>query len=357
MHKLILVLILTLTLIGCSENIDIVSYPQNIRYQEETVLWDAVDGTSSYTIKVNDETYEVTTPSFSIEGLPNGTYDIRIRSQKDDNLSYYSPVLNIIINRTYDTFEYVSLIEDMLAWPEIPGVSSYEIYHGSQLLTTTPYNSVDLSTLDLFVNQLYLLHVIARYPSQDIVYSDSIIYHTYVDLNIHIETTFDHNHIENLFFNLDEQFPIHDVLYGQNLIASNLYHYEENTLILEHDAFHPNSEGIHEIHILTPAGFIKVSITVINEANPELLSEDTINYQDENMSFTFDLHGGTFVGLSGNDITSDDYTFDGETLTVNASYIEALLQENPLRQTVILVYQLSKNNNVSMGFIFINISQ
>jgi hypothetical protein len=355
MHKLLLSLVLILSLIGCSENQDILSYPKNIRYNDEYVLWDEVEGAISYTIKINENTYDVTSPSFNINGLPNGTYDIRVRSQKDESISYYSPVLNITIDRTFQSFNYVALIDGMISWPVIPGVSTYEIYHGEELIASTIYNSVDLTSIHLEENKLYHLHVVGKYPSEDVVYSDSVIYHTYSNLNITIETTFDHSHIENLHFSLSEEFPIDYILYGQELISSSLYHYENNTLILEHDAFHPNQEGIHYIYILTSQGFVTLKINVINEMNPELYSQNTIDYLDQDLIFTFELNGGTFVGLSGYDIHLDDYTFINQELIIKSTYVERLVQENADLSTLILIYQLSKNNQVSMGFIFINI--
>jgi hypothetical protein len=147
------------------------------------------------------------------------------------------------------------------------------------------------------------------------------------------------------------------LLFKNQVIENNLYSITNDMLTVEHDAFHPDELGIHTLVLLTPNGYITVMIDVIDPFNPIILSDDSMIYTpDVDMIFQFDLHGGSFVGLSGNDITTSDYVFLDNELIIYASFIEKILDDNPSRETVILVYQLTKNSNIFMGFIFINIT-
>ena len=344
-------------LVGCSSSNDKIPYPENIRLFEETILWDEVSDATSYSIKINDSVFTILDTSFSLESFPNGNYDIRIRSHKGDVLSYFSPAFKIMINRSYETFEFITLVNQTIYFPEIDGISSYALYQGELELTTFENNFIDLSTLLLPTNQLYQFRIAAIYPTTDKVFSDVVLFHTYVNLDILVETTFDHALVDHLDLQLNNQFTIDYILYGNEIIDPSLYQLEENMLTLDHDAFHPNEEGTHYMYILTASGFITIKVNVINQANPRISSSDSVLYAHENLTFTFELQGGTFVGLSGNTITGDDYVFINQNLTIYATYVERLLLENPSRQTIILVYQLSKNSNITMGFIFINIPQ
>ena len=358
MVKKLIVILLLFSLIGCSESNDMVRYPKNIMYLDEVVSWDLVDDATSYSIKINNDVYSTEETLFSLETFPNGTYDIRVRTHKDDVSSYFSPAISITINRTYQTFDEVTLSNHILSWSEILGVSSYEIYDAMTLLATTSNASIDLTLLDLEIHELYQIRVAALYPTTDRIFSNTYIYHTYEDLDITIQTTFNHNQVEVLSICVGSQLNIDYILFENQLIDSSLYSLDEGMLNLLHDGFHPDELGLQELTILTPSGFITVIIDVVNILNPALISDDHIIYQEDmDMSFTFELNGGEFIGLSGNNITTDDYTFEDELLVIKASYIHRLLEDNPNRETVILVYQLSKGSNVIMGFIFINIPQ
>lgn len=355
MKRILIMILISLVLVSCSNDNQRISYPENIRYANESVLWDTVEDATSYSIKINHTVHTLTDASFSLENLPNGTYDIRIRSHKDDLLSYFSPVLKVVLNRTYQTFEFVTLEDDTLSFSEIDGVSSYVLFHGEIELATIQGHTIDLSALSLSLNQLYELRVAAIYPTTDMIFSDTIYYHTYLNLDILVETTFDHTEVDHLDIQLNSLVVIDYVLYHNEIIPASLYELHENVLTLEHDAFHPTEEGTHYIYILTSSGLITIKINVINQSNPRLSSNDSVNYNNDDLTFTFELNGGLFIGLSGNTITLDDYQFSDQTLIIKSSFVERLLLENPSRQTIILVYQLSKNNNITMGFIFINI--
>ena len=347
-----------LILIGCSDNNDLIRYPENIIYSDEMVIWDAVPNAVSYSIKINNDVFSVHDTSFSLFLLPNGTYDIRLRSHAADGLSYFSPALTIIINRTYETFDEIVFDHHLISWSEINGVSTYEIYNNLELLASTQHTQFDLSSLELEVHRLYQIRLAAVYPTTDRIFSNTFIYHTYEDLDITIETTFNHNQIEFLTFNVGSQLTIDYLLFENQLIDESLFSLEDGMLTLQHDGFHPDELGIQKLTILTPSGFIHVFIEVVNILNPTMISNDHVIYQEDvDMIFFFELNEGLFLGLSGNNITLDDYTFEDETLTISSSYVKRILNDNPSRTTIILVYQLSKNSNVIMGFIFISIPQ
>ena len=357
MYKKILIIILLIFLSGCGNGDETVRYPQNIVYQDYLITWNEVANSTSYSVKINDIVYVVDEgTSFSVDFLPNGIYDIRLKTNRNESSSYYSPALQVVITRDYEAFTSFTLVSDLISWSPLQDVTTYELYNDDQLLGTTSSSSFDLSTLTLSNNQLYYLKIGARYPTGDYVYSNTLLYHNYENLDLIIETSFNRQSVEDLSINLGSQMTIDYLLFNNQVIETNLYSITNDMLTLEHDAFHPDELGTHTLILLTPNGYITVIIDVIDPLNPIILSDDSIIYTtDVDMIFQFELNGGSFVGLSGNNITTSDYLFLDNELVIYALFIERILENNPSRETVILVYQLTKRSNIFMGFIFINI--
>lgn len=73
----------------------------------------------------------------------------------------------------------------------------------------------------------------------------------------------------------------------------------------------------------------------------------------ENIVIELTLDGGVFGELNGNGISEYDYSISGNTLTINFSFFESLLIDNPSRTTVIISYSIVDNDLTTIGYIFI----
>ena len=135
-----------------------------------------------------------------------------------------------------------------------------------------------------------------------------------------------------------------------------LYELKDNTLIFSKDIFFYPSYGDNIFEVHTEEGYFLIKINVQELEKPHLYSSSTIYYESQTDSqLEFKLLGGSFVKLGGNDITDDDYYYQDPILTIKTSYIEDIITNNPDRKTIILSYQLEKNEDSYTGLIFIYI--
>ncbi|MFU8792787.1 MAG: hypothetical protein ACNA7K_02070 [Acholeplasmataceae bacterium] len=93
----------------------------------------------------------------------------------------------------------------------------------------------------------------------------------------------------------------------------------------------------------------------IDQDNPSLITAASMTFGGTDMVFIFNLLGAQFLGLSGNNITSNDYHFSDDTLIINPLFVEQILNENPDRKSVILSYQIQLDDDFIVGYLFINI--
>ena len=66
----------------------------------------------------------------------------------------------------------------------------------------------------------------------------------------------------------------------------------------------------------------------------QMLSFNTYCFSD--LIFTFEIFEGSLRFLSGNGITADDYTFQGDILTIDETYVLSMFSSDPERETLIL---------------------
>ncbi len=112
--------------------------------------------------------------------------------------------------------------------------------------------------------------------------------------------------------------------------------------------------GDHEFNFSTSEGEILVIIYVTDTRMPYLESIGSFPYvEDTDVILTFVMFSGSFFGLSGNDITTDDYDFSNNQLTIYYDYIISKFIDTPERTALILTYILKYPGGTRGGWIYI----
>lgn len=60
-------------------------------------------------------------------------------------------------------------------------------------------------------------------------------------------------------------------------------------------------------------GSFTLRLSIVETNRPYIISYNTVQYDNHTPSVLFELFGGSILGLSGHDITPDDYTIDGSS--------------------------------------------
>lgn len=263
--KIIFSILLILILSGCVQDDDAVDFPRSLHLQDEMLSWDAVENATSYTISIDGEEYTSTDLFFDLNFLENGSYEIMILTNQDDESSKYSPVFSVVIERDYTAPQNMSLMYDIfLTWDEIENVTSYSIIIDDDEVGSTLVSSYDLSSLILDANQLYQLQVVGNYGAHSTEKSASIAYHSYLGLGIIIQETFTLNQDEPVVLSFMNIIILDYVLVDDLIISEDLYTQTISLIELDASIFESLELGIHEVQLLTPSGYIVVEVNVVN---------------------------------------------------------------------------------------------
>ena len=113
-----------------------------------------------------------------------------------------------------------------------------------------------------------------------------------------------------------------------------------------------------QLYILTVSqgsiGSFTLTLSIVETEIPYIVSYNTVQYEQEDSSFQFELFGGSILRLSGNDITSNEYIIDGNILTIKSTYIDTYFSSNPDQTSLSLKYDLYVDDTYVFGYIFIN---
>jgi hypothetical protein len=351
MKKLLIILIILL-LTACTQTQDY-KVPENITYDNDLITWDAIKDAISYKVILNDEETLLDESSFNVSNLPNGEYNILVYAIYEDNTEVFSP-FSFTIHRNYTRPMNLSISDHILSF-DSSYLTAYQLFINDILITTFNTTSIDLSTYTELYNT-YNIKVVAIYDG--LVYpSETLIYNTHIKLDLDQEMTYELRSSEEISFDFDHLDQIIRIEKNQTIIADTLYSATTTSLIFDQDLFFYPSYGINTYEVYTNSGYFLITITVIETERPHLYSSSSVNYQSgQDITLEFNLLGGSFIKVEGNDISNQDYTFDDELLIINDSYVESILESNPDRSTIILSYQLEKDQNSFTGLIFIYIN-
>lgn len=341
------IIMLVFFLVGCQANA--LAPPENIRVEDSILVWDAVEGASSYVVKIQEEEHTTQTASFDLSVFPEGTYQIFVQSVKGTKTSVWSSVF--VWNKEALDFQITNLSYQnaVLSWNSLGTEVSYwvrieeEEYHVETAL-------FDFAQHDIPINQMYTVGV--RADQDDSLESSIVVY--YYQTRAEQTRSFLTTSLDELFFLLElEQGELHRIFLGQDIIEYDLFHVMNESLWVD-TLFLQSFEESLAFVIDTSLGRTVVHVTYVEERMPHIVSENQIQYIPmQDVAVTFALYQGSFDLLVGNDITETDYRIENGILTIDASYFEAILQENPDRQTVILQYYLSFQEESTWGYLVI----
>ena len=353
MKKLIVVFIMIFVLQGCGlfrrgETLDA---PSNIRKVDEVIRWDAVEGARAYRILRDGQTVQVPTNQISIFDLPNGDYTIEIRAIKGDLRSDWTE-FSFSINRTLDHPSNVRIEDGVLKWDAPSTYSSFNVLVNDATHSITDL-TFDLSGLDS--EQLYRLKVQTSHAGSVSAYSSERLYHTFTEVVETKEATFNQAVLRHFGINLTGVTEVDAVILNHRALDFTLGN--ESIALDYSELINLDLDKVYTIEIITNLGLIEIELSLEYEEKPFLVSSRTMVYvPNEDLVFEFELYGGSFSNLSGQSISSTDYTFEDGILTINAAFIEGILTNDPDRSRVIFSYLLtSEGNDTFIGYLFIEI--
>jgi hypothetical protein len=100
-------------------------------------------------------------------------------------------------------------------------------------------------------------------------------------------------------------------------------------------------------------GQLNLAILITETQLPYLISNNTIDFDSNDITLNVELFGGTIVGLSGNSITSSDYTLSGSSITLHSTFINQYFSTHPNETTLSIKYDLRLGDSYVFGYLFI----
>jgi hypothetical protein len=111
--------------------------------------------------------------------------------------------------------------------------------------------------------------------------------------------------------------------------------------------------GNYTFEIYVSKGKFDITITIIDTELPYITTHNTVTFDDADLTFMFELFGGSILNLSGNDISIADYTIIDEELVIKRAYINQYFISNPEETTLSIKYNLQLGNSYVFGYLFI----
>ncbi|MFH5882077.1 fibronectin type III domain-containing protein [Liberiplasma polymorphum] len=356
MKKVLLMMILLLLVQGCArESRKELEVPKNLRVEEETLVWDAVEGAEYYTLMLNNITYRVEDNVYSTFNLPNGSYNARVKAHLGEASTIYTNTFTFTINRAFEHPKNVYVSGSTLYWDHTAEASSYKVVINDETVDVLSGRTYNLSGLD--ENNLYTLSVIAVYENGESNESLSVLYHTHFTVIDTIHISVNKNRSTNVSFPVETMVEFDYIYINNTLVNREMFSFVNNTIVIDYTYLLDLNEALYTYSLLTSEGRVEVMLNVLDERKPYMTSKNTVTYTGEDLTFEFELFGGSFGQLSGLTISSEDYTFENNQLTISAAFIESIKSEDPERSTIILSYDLNNEESSVIGFIFIYLNE
>lgn len=350
MKKTIILVILCLSLFACRQE-ESLSQPENLRYEEETILWDSVDGATSYSVKLNDVIYTVTQTQFDMHDHSNGDYTVSVCAINNDLQSDYTDTFSFSVNRLFEYPTSISINERLMTWQAIEGAISYIISIDDVEYPVTD-TMFDLSFL--LENKTYNLYVKAIFELGESDFSSVIEYLTYFDTVSTYQGVYNINIPYNLIIYMNEFYVINHVFYTEFLDKEDFI-IQEDVLSINYKLLETFAVGNHLIQLYTPDGIVEISVEITENTIPVIISSNSIFYvANEDIKLLFEVFDGSFEAVTGHNIEESDYDFTDGILRIYSTYLDSEIATFT-GDTIIFSYQLKDNDHIILGYIFIKI--
>lgn len=255
-------------------------------------------------------------------------------------------------NNPADPFWNLELNEDLLTWNSITEIDSYLLWINGVSVSITNH-SYDLSGLE--TGHIYELKVEATDNGVPLYFSPKIFYVKNVTISQTVDLEYDKFSPGDL--EIDVTTGVGELLYVLDSSHEEIIVEEESGYYFTENYLTEVSYGFHYFYFVFENAYVLVNLTIVDSREPELISSSVqaVNFE-ESAVFEFNLYDGVFIGLSGNKITSSDYSFEDGVLTIYSDYIEAIFEEDPLRENLILGYTIQVGPDIVVGYLFIQLN-
>ncbi|HPZ28032.1 MAG: hypothetical protein WBL36_02040 [Bacilli bacterium] len=339
-----------IALCGCGNKL---SAPENITFADEVLSWDAVKGAESYRLIIGSETYYTEEASYDLTFLGDGRYDVYICALKGEKASPYTDKFRIVIKRSLQANIHVD--GEYLAWDKINSAKSYALYIDGVETATVDDEKVLLSDLDLDPNKIYVVQIRAIYEHNTSTLSDHYYHHTYATIEELSQAEVNLSDKKALEIDVSET-DIKAILFDNESIED--YSLAEGTLEIPYSFFRNKKIGKYQCRIFADDILYQLQVTVTSGERPYIISDTAVSYQTgEDIVLLVELAGGSFAGLTGNNIGDGDYEFVEDRIIIYSSYVERIIEDNPDRKKIVLLYTLNQGKVNIIGDIIINLTK
>jgi len=250
-----------------------------------------------------------------------------------------------------------------ITWDDIADVKEFEILIqdittkddslllDDQVLTLSE-NSFDYTTLQQ--NKIFEVKVRSIIGDEFSRYSNTIILDLFTSSQSSYSRKFNLNSTDDFILYGFDTPVIYFIKQNDSIISENSFSIKHDFLFIDND-YLQNLEGNTALYLYTDQGIIKLTINPENITKPFLRTTNSLVFEEnKDISFVFELCGGTLIELNGNGISEQHYTLFNNLLIIDYSFFEDLFNANSERNSVILSYQLISGQEVVIGYLFIN---
>jgi len=243
----------------------------------------------------------------------------------------------------------------VLSWTAVEDAEGYTvIIDGNEYDTDT--NSFDITFLD---EGAYTITVTAY--KGDVMSDASSEYTLTIDTKYpdiayrSFAKTYNIASQHNLYLHVGETLGV-GILHNGDDEIDDAATYEDGFVILDKEFLQDRIAGDYTFTIETTRGLISLDLALTDNPKPHIVSSGSLTHEPgQDIVLQIEDLGGTMGPLSGSDIDSDDYHYDSPLLTIDASFIDAIKENEPDRSTVILGYTLQYEDENVIGYIFISL--
>jgi hypothetical protein len=257
--------------------------PTNIRYNNEYLVWDAVDGATFYLVLMGGETYVALENRLSTFNIESGNYRVRIQASTGSITSRFSGTYRLNLEREFDHPKNFRYKDDTLIWTDVDPESGYiidflHVIDGDQFIITDACTQgtcyFDLTTADVEENRVYEVRIASAYEKEagalDLgldfrtsLFTSPITIHTYFDVMSTVMITAPLIIDSDMEIDFPSNYTIRHVFYNNEYVDRSKFSFSGSTLIVKESFVERLNYGENTIILITAVGRIDLVITKI----------------------------------------------------------------------------------------------
>lgn len=355
MKKILIVFLFLLFLSGCEffeeETDNQLATPENLRYIDQYIVFDAVEYADRYRIQINDEIIMTTYTAYAFN--EPGEYIIIVEALGEGYEPSEPSEMSLYIPHDLTAPTNLMLIDGILSYDEVPGAYRYEIDfdHRGQMFTTDTI--VDVSMYTLLYGSYLKIKVRAYFNMGTSNYSETLVV---IDGKPIVKNLiFNYSQTSSsdmIIFKEEDNFSVRSV-YNENILefVSSENYLTGSEFVMKASYLDSLEIGTYYYTLETHRGYVQLIININDDNLPYLINASDVYVDFKNdLTFDFDLMGGEIVSLTAKDLTSNDYTIDGSQATIDLDYLKTIFNEYG-RIVLIIRYELKLDHETVIGYI------